>query len=219
MSTDPAWFIVEDGSGNPNAASYATKVFVDSYHARMGNTYWQDQPDEQRYYAIARATAYIDKRFTVKFKGTRLQLTQALAWPRIGAYDSDLYQFVAVPLQVQRATAEYALRAIMYGTLAPDAPRFASSQDMSATDPNAAATSDRTVGPVRLKRVKVGPIEQETVYDATSQIAQLGKTGQNSRAPQSSAVNDLYIPQYPEADLLLEDLLHSSTSISLVLGG
>ena len=100
--------IVEDGTGLPNAESYASVSFADDYHAKRGNAAWAGLVDASKEAFLRRGTEYIDAVYT--FKGHRLTDTQALAWPR---------DVEGVPLAVQRATAELALRSIN-GDLMPD---------------------------------------------------------------------------------------------------
>lgn len=206
--------------GSSTANAYGLMADVDAYHTSRGNSYWASVSTEPKKACVIRATDYIDKRFRAKFRGSRQNFDQALAFPRIGARDNDNYSLDnMIPAQLFKAMCEYALRAAMYNVLAPDAQRLAPAQDMSVADPNAAAEDGVIAGPIRSKTEQVGPIRETTVYDSTSQIAALARAGENSRATQSTLVNDLYVPQYPEADMLLEELIVSNASISLHLGG
>ena len=213
--SDPTWFLVEDGSSLPNSNSYVTFAYADSYHEMMGNSYWNLLDTTVKYNCLVRATAFIDKRFTSKFRGFRMQRDQALAWPRLAAFDDDKYAYTGIPIQLQRATVEYALRAAIYNVLAPDVQRPVASQDMGSEDPNSALAAGIIAGPVRLVTSKVGTLEQMTAYDTPAQFRRNSST-ENSRAPQSNVVNDIFIPQYPEAELLLEILLNNEGSVGLV---
>lgn len=64
------------------------------------------------------------------------------------------------------------------------------------------------VGPVKSKRVKIGPIEKETSYEGTVALTQANQ--HSSRSTQSNIINDIYVPQYPEADMLIEPLLDNN---------
>lgn len=211
----PITLVVEDGSGNPNANAYASDTFVDKYHEDRGNTHWAGITDvEIKKACIIRATDYIDKRFGRAFKGYRMQKAQALSWPRMGAFDDDDYSLDDVPVQLQKALAEYALRAAIYNVLAPDAQRPVPSQDMTSDDPSSSQT-DVIVGAVKSKTERVGPLQESTTYEGSQQLAEAAQSG--SRATQSTIVQDWIIPQYPEADLLIEDLLEGGgAQISLV---
>ena len=207
--------VVEDGSGDPAANAYVSEDFVDQYHEDRGNSHWASITDaEIKKACIIRATDYIDKRFRRSFRGYRMQRDQALAWPRMGAFDNDDYQITEVPPQLQKAAAEYALRAAIYNVLAPDAQRPVPSQDMTSADPSSTQT-DVIIGAVKSKSEKVGPLEESTTYEGSQQLSAASSNG--SRAVQSTIIQDWIIPQYPEADLLIEDLLEGGgTQIELV---
>lgn len=130
-------FIVEDGTGVTGATSYATVDFADDYFADRNITAWAGNGTAKEA-ALILATDYLDNRFT--FIGDKVEFDQALEWPRTGTpYDA------AVPIDLQKACVEYALRALS-STLAPD----------PVTDDSGRATT--------MKRSKVGPIEKETQY-------------------------------------------------------
>jgi len=204
--------VAEDGSGNPDANSYITEAYADAYHEDRGNTYWAALCDDDRAMCLIRATDYIDKRFGDKFRGYRMQKDQALAWPRLAAFDDDNFTLDDVPAKLQKATAEYALRAAIYNVLAPDAVRTTPSQDMSSENPNG-DSAGLIVGPLKSKSVKVGPIEKSLTYEGLSALAIANSRG--SRVTQSTIINDLFVPQYPEADMLIEHLIDQSVSIRL----
>lgn len=203
----------EDGSGNPAANSYVTELFADAYHAERGNTYWAAVAADLRRACLVKATDYIDKRFGDKFRGYRMQKDQALAWPRLAAFDDDNFTLDDVPTKLKKATVEYAVRAAIYNVLAPDPIRTTPAQDMSDNVSPNADTTDLTVGPLKSKSVKVGPIEKVVTYDGVSQLASSNQRG--SRASQSTVLNDIYVPQYPEADMLIEHLIDNSIATSL----
>lgn len=132
-------FVVEDGSGsNPLANSYTTVEFADEYFADRAIGEWTGA-ESAKESALILATDYIDKRFS--FIGCPISEDQPLKWPRSGtgkATDS-------IPIEVQKATVEYALRALA-APLAPD------------------PVSDETGRSVTGTRSKVGPIEEEVTY-------------------------------------------------------
>lgn len=132
-------FTVEDGTGLPAANSYISTAFADTYFSDRGNATWAAvATTELKEEALVRATDYIDKRFGLNFKGVKQSSDQGLEWPRAGAVDNDGYVFEDVPRPLQKATAEYAVRALS-ATLAPD----------------------NTNKGVKIVRKKVGPIETE----------------------------------------------------------
>jgi hypothetical protein len=131
--------IAENGSGLATAESYCSVSFATSYHSKRGNAAWDDLDPDVQEQCLRKATEYIDMRFGDLFTSEKLTTTQALAFPR---YDNG---FGVLPVVLQRATAEYALRAAV-APLAPDLP------------------FDST-GRLPTKVIeKVGPIDEETSY-------------------------------------------------------
>lgn len=136
-------FVVEDGTGLPNANSFADVAYADEYFGERGVTAWAGD-DAQKQAWLIQATDYIQQVFASRFVGNKATLEQALAWPRIFAttrsgvdLDNDM-----VPVAVVRACCQYALRA-MQGPLMPD-------PTVSAEGYNVVTT-----------RKKIGPIEKE----------------------------------------------------------
>lgn len=210
--------VVEDGTGLSNANAYVSESFVDTFHADRNNTSWADATSPEKQAAIIRASEYIDKRFGRRFRGFRKLKEQALEWPRLSSFDDDGFLFSGtddLPRQLEKAAAEYSLRAFLCGVLAPDPipPVPKQSLESGETDRTDEAGTVIT-GEVTRKKERVGPIEEETWYETTSQV--LGKNlAAGAKGIQSSLVNDFVIPEYPEADLWLEELLISSMSIRL----
>lgn len=87
--------IVEDGTGLNNANSYIDADFCKEYLATRGVEI--DDLDNNLYHLV-NATYYLD--FNYNFKGERLKITQALAFPRIIDNEN-----VGVPLSIKQATA------------------------------------------------------------------------------------------------------------------
>lgn len=179
-------FVAEDGTGLATANSYIDVSYADTYHADRGNSSWALATEANKQAALIRASDYIDKRFGKKFRGRRQTKAQGLEWPRIGALDQDEYLLNgtedAIPRQLKKACAEYALRALTTTPLAPD---------------------NSSVG-LSLLREKVGPIEVEKKINRGS-----GK---------SSLVDATSIPDYPEADLWMKELLKSTISRDISRG-
>lgn len=201
-----AAFVVEDGTGLDTANAYDSVADVSQYHADAGNTYWATLSNSAMQTCIVRATKYIDKRFAPRFRGTRRRRTQGLSWPRLGAYDNDGFYIDAIPVVIARALAEYAIRAAIYMTLAPDPARPVPAQDMTTGQ---SSTAPLITGQVRNQIKKVGPIETEYQFITNAEIMERWKNGGLSKAPQSAIVNDFFIPEYPEADLWIEQVLRS----------
>lgn len=127
---------VEDGSGKADAESYISVADATAYHAARGNAAWAAlASDIVREQMLRRGTEYMVQEYRMRWKGVRATAVQALDWPRglverpdyayagINGYTtiSGDYYFPSdeVPVEVQRACAEMALRAIST-TLAPD---------------------------------------------------------------------------------------------------
>lgn len=109
--------VVEDGTGITGANSYASVEFADAYFAERGNVVWEaieSTSDKERY--LIQATDYIELVFGRRFIGDMVATDQALSWPR---YYASPYSHTVIPIVLQKATAEYALRAID-GPLLPD---------------------------------------------------------------------------------------------------
>lgn len=144
--TESADLVVEDGTGLADANSYIDVATADDYHRLRDNEAWADADEHTKVAALIRAADYLDRRF--RFVGCRLVDGQALEWPREDAFDVDGFdQSEIVPVVVEQAAAEYALRAVDLATrLLPDPPQ------------------DETGAQVTLSRERVGPIEEETRY-------------------------------------------------------
>jgi hypothetical protein len=204
-------FTVEDGTGLAAANSYLSVADADDYHDGRGNTEWDKaaNTDELKQDALVRATDYVEKRFGTRFRGKRSSKEQALAWPRMSAWDDDGYEFEDVPTKLEHAVAEYALRAISVHELSPDplSPVQAQSHVEGAT------RTTTPTGEVKKFKETVGPLEEETEYmkgsDNLSAAAVSVKSG---------LVSDYNIPEYPAADMLLHGLLVNSSSRRVVRG-
>jgi hypothetical protein len=115
----------EDGTAKANAESLITVADADTYFTGRGITNWATLSTTEKEQALRRATDYMEQVYGLKWKGERTKHTQALSWPRYDVcangfdVDSDV-----VPVPVQRACAEMALRAAA-GELAPDVGRLA----------------------------------------------------------------------------------------------
>ncbi len=76
--------------------------------------------DAVREQCLRKATEYMEQMYKVRWQGERVLSTQALSWPRYGVYVDGIYiDSDEVPVEVERACAELALKA-MDETLAPD---------------------------------------------------------------------------------------------------
>lgn len=157
MATE-ADLVLEDGTGVSDANTYALVATADAYHNLRGNTAWQEATPNDKATALVNGTQYIDLRWA--FIGERTFPSdpdtqgQALEWPRswpssnlIDAAGNEI-DAEEVPPQIVNATLEYALVALEQRLL---------------PDPIVPDDAGRFV---ELKREKVGPIEEETRFDA-----------------------------------------------------
>jgi hypothetical protein len=135
-------FTVEDGTGVANANSLCSVAVADAYFTERGNAAWTGA-DSLKQIALIKATDYIEARWGRRLYGTVIDVMQALCFPRTGIANVDEDE---VPLLVQRACAEYALRALTK-PLQPD----------PVPD-----TGGRVVAE---KVVRVGPLETKTRYE------------------------------------------------------
>jgi hypothetical protein len=210
-------FTVETGTGIADANAYDTVANIDTHHADRGTSDWTNFTTPEKQQAIIRASDFIDKRFGRRFVGVRSTKGQGLEWPRLSAFDQDgflLSAIDAIPRQLLKAVAEYALRAAVCGILAPDPPLPVPKQDPTdmGNRPEQAET-----GQLTRKREKVGPLEEDKWFETTSQV--IGRNlAAGATGVKSGLVNDFLIPEYPEADMWLEELLRSSMNIMLARG-
>lgn len=134
--------IVEDGTGKADSESYISVADASTYHSNRGNAAWASlASDTVREQCLRKATEYMQATYRQRWQGLRVLTTQALDWPR---YDVEVDGYAVasdiVPVEVQRACADLALKA--------------STADLLA---------DLTQG---VKSKKVGPIE--VTYDENS---------------------------------------------------
>lgn len=207
-------FTVEDGTGLENSNAYVSVAYFKGHHDDRGRDY-SASTDDQIEDAIVKATDYVDARFGKMFKGYRQSKGQALEWPRLDAFDNDGFLLDGVdnvPRKLQMAVSEYAFIVL---NLVPNEFLPNPARAFAYIDESTGEVVVSTGGQVVRNRDKVGPIESEQWYaDETK-----GNSGNSAVGVKSSLVNDLHIPEYPRADLLLEELLVSSMSgIQLVRG-
>lgn len=206
-------FTVEDGSGVADANAYVDTTYADEYHSDRGNAAWAALDPAEKETAIVRATDYVDQRFGTVFRGRRLMKQQGLEWPRLDAYDDDdFYLGQIVPRQLQKAIAEYAMRAHIHNVLAPDPARAAPDQDFSTSGTDRDTTVAR--GEAESESVTVGPITESTSYKSISETLKESDT-----ASTSNLVGGAYIPQYPQADMWLEEIIEVGSGATKLIRG
>jgi hypothetical protein len=198
-------FVVEDGTGLSTANAYISVATGDTHHADRGRTDWAAATNANREMAIVRATDYIDQRFGIRFIGEKGSGSQALEWPRLSAFDKDGYLLNGIPTQIEKACAEYALVSLRQGELAPNPPLPVPDQAVVG-------------GGIVVGSVPQGEITREVVGPLETHWRSLGEARSSGayKAPQSTMVSDLFLPEYPRADLWVEELLVSVSSRNLV---
>lgn len=103
--------VVEDGTGLATAQSYISVANAATYLAAKGDATWAAATDAARESALVRATAYLDAAYASRWPGFRYCETQALAWPRVYAYDVDGFGIASttIPTALKNATCEAAV--------------------------------------------------------------------------------------------------------------
>lgn len=204
-------FVVEDGSGLSDANSYITVQEFTDFHTDRGTFASGDFSTTEIQQGAVNATDYLEKRFGRNFRGYRQSQSQSLEWPRIDAADNDdnlMNGPDEIPRNLKKGCSEYALLALQLArNLAPPPV-----QEFATIDPEAGTTDSTGAGRLTKTSAKVGPIEESNSYDSSESAS--------SRAPtvkMSSIVGS--IPEYPQADLWIEELLKDVTSRRLVRGG
>jgi hypothetical protein len=141
--------VLQDETGGVlNANAYADEAFFIAHHTDRGveavinGEYLTDEINA----ALVKATDFVDRIFN--FVGRRINRDQVTQWPRIGAFDSDGFLATGIPLVIKQAVAEYAIRAILLGTLITDPERDATGQIVSA--------SSSSVGPISESKTFAG---------------------------------------------------------------
>lgn len=113
---------VEDGTGLTLANAYISAADADTYFTDRGITEWTGTT-EVKESAIIRASQYLDGYYRKRWKGTRLNQDQGLAWPRLDVYDEDDFPVEEVPKQIIQATCEAALLILKGEDLNPNLER------------------------------------------------------------------------------------------------
>lgn len=101
--------VVEDGSVVAGANTYVSEAYADSYFEARNSSEWAALSTEQKEAALLYATSWVDSRYS--WPGTIVSDSQALSWPRLGAYDVDLRSIpsTSIPSALLSAVCEAAL--------------------------------------------------------------------------------------------------------------
>lgn len=105
--------ITEDGTGKPDAESYASVAFADAYHLARANLAWGPLDASAKEASLRKATDYIEAVYAGEWRGMRCTGDQALEWPRTGVPDlaGGLVAIDAIPRRLLQAACELALKA------------------------------------------------------------------------------------------------------------
>ena len=140
--------IKEDGTGKPDANSYADVADGDAYHdGHLYASAWTGAAADRKAAALVMATRLIDSQF--QFNGGRTSASQALQWPRTECPDpdkgllavsvllpilSDFVDYNLVPVVVVQATCEMARELLVVDrTASPPGEGIDSVQTIHAT--------------------------------------------------------------------------------------
>jgi hypothetical protein len=115
--------IIEDGTGVPNADSWATKLQADTYAVSIGNLDWDPLDDDVKEQALRRGARYITVVYGPRFAGKKTYaLDQSLPYPREGIVDNEgnAWPNDYIPPALIQAQIEAALReGVQPGVLTP----------------------------------------------------------------------------------------------------
>jgi len=137
--------VVEDGTGKPDANTYADLDTVRNYAFMRGVKLPDD--DEKVKTFIIQAVDYVES-FSARFRGQRTTRAQALQFPRTGVYiDGDLVPYNVIPKQLVSAVCQLAC-------------------DVSETGPIQGASTKFAV-----KRTKTDVLETEYAVGSNAQSA------------------------------------------------
>lgn len=102
--------VTEDGTGLSTAESYISVSDAETRLGNLGDTTFAASTTAEKEQALRKATNYMEQRYRMRWRGTKLLRAQALSWPRYGAcvdgYDLDSDE---VPADVANACADLAL--------------------------------------------------------------------------------------------------------------
>jgi hypothetical protein len=144
--------IPETGAGLATANAFVTLAEMQSYFEDRNDLTFLEEEDEDMEAAILYATRDIDQSFD--WDGSKQTTTQALGWPRLGAYDKEgqLISSGTIPEVLKEATFERARDHLLVRKV------------NDAVDPTAELES-LTVGPVELNWDRaITPIPRNDYY-------------------------------------------------------
>ena len=96
--------IVEDGTGLPNADSYVSVEFADSYFSARGVSGWESLSTEQKEQSLICATDFIDSIY--QWYGKKATSEQALRFPRVNLVDYEGQTIEGIPTCLKQAVCD-----------------------------------------------------------------------------------------------------------------
>lgn len=118
-------FVVETGTGDPDANSYTTVEFADDYIATnaFASATWLALDTDEKEKLLVRVSKYLDR--IVKWNGEKVHEESGLRWPREGVYDADGFEIPddIIPIVLQEAVAELATHFMTDDWSAPQSTR------------------------------------------------------------------------------------------------
>lgn len=145
--------VVEDGTGKADAESLVSVADADTYWTAHGSpSDWTDASTPDKESALRYATNWVCYSWT--WRGVITSTTQALPWPRAGAYDDEGRSVASgtIPQRLKDAVCEMALHHL--GT--------------SLVEPKDGGLDALEVGPISLDFS--GPGGASTAYDAVDDL-------------------------------------------------
>lgn len=98
--------IVEDGTGLPNADSYVSIEFADSYFSARGFSAWAELTQAKKEQALIKATDFIDSIY--QWHGKKLTAEQSLRFPRTNLVDYEGQTVEGIPTCLKQAVCDAA---------------------------------------------------------------------------------------------------------------
>ena len=189
-------FIVEDGTRKTDATAYMTVQQWKDHHTDRGIDSATDGTylDTEIQAGIVQGSQYIDKRFGRRFRGWRSSKTQAMEWPRTDAFDDNDYLLDGMPQQLLKGTAEYSMLALQLGLTRNLAPAVAPA--FGVLDPATGTVTTDSSGQVTKTKEVIGPLEDTKEFKSAADSRPMVSTGNLTQS----------IPEYPQADLWIEEL-------------
>lgn len=98
---------VEDGTGLPNADSYVSIEFADTYFSARGVTEWTSLTQTKKEQALIKATDFIDNIF--EWHGKKEFSIQSLRFPRVNIFDYEGEEIKGIPTCLKQAVCDASL--------------------------------------------------------------------------------------------------------------